>query len=106
MRLVIAECMRVLKPGCVLAIYVCDVFQKGRGFYPLGFELFAMAREAGMIPVDIVSVTRHNRTLEQGNYRKAADEEGFFLRGFNYLLLLRKPAREPARKGRGDAQMP
>ena len=25
-----------------------------------------------------------------GNYRKAADEGGFFLRGFNYLLLLRK----------------
>lgn len=99
MRLVLAECVRVLRPGGVVAIYVCDIFQKGRGFYALGFELFEMAREAGFLPVDIVCVTRHNRTLEMGNYRKAADEEGFFLRGFNYLLLLRKPAKDTARKG-------
>jgi hypothetical protein len=26
-----------------------------------------------------------------GNYRKAADEGNFFLRGFNYLLIFRKP---------------
>ena len=93
MRLVLSECKRVLRPGRVLAVYVCDVFKKGRGVHPLGFELFAAARELGFHAVDIVAVVRHNRTLSQGNYRKAADEEGFFLRGFNYLLLLRKPER-------------
>jgi hypothetical protein len=91
MRLVLTECARVLRPGCVLAVYVCDVHQKGRGFYALGFELFAMARDLRMVPIDVVAVVRHNRTLEMGNYRKAADEGGFFLRGFNYLLLLRTP---------------
>ena len=25
-----------------------------------------------------------------GNYRKAAEEENFFLRGFNYLFIMRK----------------
>jgi adenine-specific DNA-methyltransferase len=89
MRLVLEEAARVLRDDRVLAIYVCDVFQKNRGFYPLGFELFEMAR-AGFVPIDVVAVTRHNKTLEMGNYRKAADEGGFFLRGFNYLLLLRK----------------
>ena len=89
MRLVLTESARVLRPGCVMAIYVCDVYQKGRGFYALGFELFAMARDLGMVPIDVVAVVRHNRTLEMGNYRKAADEGGFLLRGFNYLLLLR-----------------
>ena len=89
MRLVLDECARVLREDCVLAIYVCDVFQKNRGFYPLGFELFEMAR-THFVPLDIVAVTRHSRTLEMGNYRKAADEGGFFLRGFNYLLLLRR----------------
>ncbi len=89
MRLVLDECARVLREDGVLAIYVCDVFQKGRGFYPLGFDLFEMAR-AHFVPVDIIAVTRHNRTLEMGNYRKAADEGRFFLRGFNYLLLLRR----------------
>lgn len=97
MRLVLDECARVLREDKVLAIYVCDVFQKGRGFYPLGFELFEMARTQ-FVPVDVVAVTRHNRTLEMGNYRKAADEGGFFLRGFNYLLLLRK------RKAKADGQ--
>lgn len=90
MGLVLQECTRVLKDGGTLAIYVCDVFQKGRGFYPLGFELFGLAREGGLVAVDVVAVTRRNKTLQMGNYRKAADEGGFFLRGFNYLLLFRK----------------
>jgi adenine-specific DNA-methyltransferase len=89
MRLVLDEVARVLRDDRVLAIFVCDVFQKKRGFYALGFELFEMALTK-FVPVDVVAVTRHNRTLEMGNYRKAADEGGFFLRGFNYLLLLRR----------------
>ena len=94
MRLVLDETARVLRDDKILAIYVCDVFQKNRGFYPLGFELFEMAR-GQFIPVDVVAVTRHSRTLEMGNYRKAADDGGFFLRGFNYLLLLRKKGSAP-----------
>ena len=92
MRMALKEAARVLRKGHVLAIYVCDVFKKGKAFHPLGFELFGMAREVGFEAVDVVAVVRHNKTLEMGNYRKAADEQGFFLRGFNYLLLLRKPA--------------
>ncbi len=89
MRLVLAEAARVLKPEKVLAIYVCDVLKKAKNFYALGFELWGLAQET-FLPIDIVSVTRRNRTLQQGNYRKAADEQGFYLRGFNYLLLLRR----------------
>ncbi len=98
MRLVLAECRRVVRDGGTLAIYVCDVFRKDRGFYPLGFELFELARAQGFAPLDHVAVVRHNRTLEQGNYRRAADEGGFFLRGFNHLMLFRA-----APKGRQDA---
>ena len=65
------------------------MFKKDKGFFPLGFELFEMAK-ADFIPHDVVCVTRHNKTLEMGNYRRAADEGNFFLRGFNYLLLFRK----------------
>lgn len=90
MRMAIREAARALRSERVMAIYVCDVFKKGRAFHPLGFELFSIAREEGFEPIDVVCVVRHNRTLEAGNYRKAADEQGFFLRGFNYLLLLRK----------------
>ena len=89
MRLALDESTRVLRDDRTLAIYVCDVFQKGRGFFPLAFELFDLAK-AKLVPVDIVSVVRRNKTLEMGNYRKAADEGDFFLRGFNYLLLFKK----------------
>jgi DNA modification methylase len=92
MRLVIKEVARVLRDEKVMAIYVSDVLHKAKVFHPLGFELFAIAKEEGFDPIDIVSVVRHNRTLEMGNYRKAADEQGFFLRGFNYLMLFRKRA--------------
>ena len=87
----IKEIHRILKPGRHMALYVSDSFVKGKGFYPIGFELFAILRKY-FEPVDIVSVVRHNKTLEMGNYRRAAEEGNFFLRGFNYLFLMRKGA--------------
>ena len=94
MRLVLAECARVLRDDRMLAAYVCDVRTKQR-FHPLGFELLELSREHFLV-VDVVCVVRHNKTLQMGNYRRAADEGNFFLRGFNYLLLLRKRGPRPA----------
>lgn len=99
MEQVIAEIHRVLKPGRYMALYVSDSFVKGKGFYPIGFELFARLRNH-FEPADIISVVRHNKTLEMGNYRKAAEEGNFFLRGFNYLFIMRKPEPRPPDKER------
>lgn len=90
---VFREIVRVLKPGRHMGLYVSDSYEHnktGGRFHALGFELFARMQAAGLTPVDIVAVTRHNKTLEMGNYRKAAEEGNFFLRGFNYLFILRK----------------
>jgi len=89
MEQVIREIARVLKPGRHMALYVSDSFVKDRAFYPLGFELFAILRKH-FEPADIISVVRHNKTLQMGNYRRAAEEGNFFLRGFNYLFIMRK----------------
>jgi adenine-specific DNA-methyltransferase len=89
MEQVFREIARVLKPGGHMGLYVSDSYVHGKGFYPIGFELFARLRKY-LTPVDIVSVVRHNKTLDMGNYRKAADEGNFFLRGFNYLFIVRK----------------
>ena len=89
MELVIAEIHRVLKPGRHMSLYVSDSFVKGKGFYPIGFELFDRLRKR-FDPIDIIAVARHNKTLDMGNYRKAAEEGNFFLRGFNYLFIMRK----------------
>ena len=85
----LGECTRILKPGGHLALYVCDFFQKKRGLSPVGFELFASLARL-LVPVDIIAVTRHHKSLKQGNFHKAAAEENFFLRGFNYLFIARK----------------
>lgn len=90
---VIAEIHRVLKPGKVLGLYVSDSYEHKEGngkFYALGFELFGLMLKQGFEPLDIVSVIRHNKTLEMGNYRRAAEKGNYFLRGFNYLFIMRK----------------
>lgn len=91
---VLGEAHRVLKDRRYLGVYVSDSFRKRKGraggqFMPIGFELFALLR-ARFKPVDVVCVVRHNRKLDLGNWRKAAEEGNFFLRGFNYLLIMKK----------------
>ena len=105
MRLVLGEAWRVLKHSGTLGLYVFDVLHASgrRRFYPLGFELFELALGQGFEPIDIVAVVRHSRTLELGNYRKAADEQGFLLRGFGYVLLFSKPAAPPGGKQAPDS---
>jgi len=87
---VFGELHRILRPGKCMGLYVGDSYVHGKGFYPIGFELFSRLMAKGFEPVDVVAVTRRNKTLEMGNYRKAADEGNFFLRGFNYLFIARK----------------
>ncbi len=94
MRRVIGEINRVLKDRRYMALYVSDSFRKSKGkmggtFMPIGFELFAIMREH-FKPVDIISVVRGNQKLQRGNWRKAAEEGNFFLRGFNYLFIFKK----------------
>jgi len=91
---VISELHRVLKNRRYMGLYVSDSFRKEKGkkggtFMPIGFELFSIMR-AKFRPVDIVSVVRHNKKLTRGNWHKAAEEGNFFLRGFNYLFIMKK----------------
>jgi DNA modification methylase len=96
---VIREIHRVLKPGRYMGLYVSDSWRKkrdrdgkavkGSEFMPIGFELFAIMRKY-FAAVDIICVVRHNKKLTYGNWRKAAEEGNFFLRGFNYCFIMRK----------------
>lgn len=85
---VIAECDRILKKGRMMALYVSDTYQKKKGFVPIGFRLFEMLCEH-FRPVDIVSVVRHNRKLKRGNWHAEAIKGNFFMRGFNYLFIMK-----------------
>jgi adenine-specific DNA-methyltransferase len=94
MRSVIKEINRVLRDRRYMALYVSDSFSKSvkpprQPFVPIGFELFAMLRQS-FRPIDIITVKRRNKKLEMGNWRKSAIKENFFLRGFNYLFIMKK----------------
>jgi DNA modification methylase len=94
MQRVLKELHRVLRSKRYLALYVSDSFRKHKGrmggtFMPIGFELFSQMRTL-FTPIEIISVVRYNDKLERGNWHKAAEEGNFFLRGFNYLFVMRK----------------
>lgn len=111
MKSVIAEIDRVLKPGRYMGLYVSDSFRKRKGarasqsFAPIGFELFALLRER-FTPVDIVSVVRQNAKLKRGNWHKAAEEGNYFLRGFNYLFIMKKEASKTKPQAPAKSRMP
>lgn len=88
---VIEEMYRVMKNRRYMALYVSDSFKKGKPdrFLPIGFALFEMLAQF-FKPVDIICVVRHNQKLQRGNWHKAAEEGNFFLRGFNYLFIMKK----------------
>ncbi len=89
MRDVFSQCYRVLKPRRYFALYVSDSFKKGKPFIPIGFDLFALLRRQ-FTAVDIIAVVRHNQKLKRGNWHTAAVQGNFFLRGFNYLIIMKK----------------
>jgi len=102
MEQVIRELHRVLKNRRYMGLYVSDSWKKkgsaqadrtdssaGTGFMPIGFELFSIMQRYFQ-PVDIICVVRKNAKLDRGNWHKAAAEGNFFLRGFNYLFILKK----------------
>ncbi len=91
---VLREMHRVLKNRRYMALYVSDSFKKGKPFMPIGFELFALLRHH-FKPIDIIAVVRHNRTLKRNHWHTAAVEGNFFLRGFNYLFIMKKEEKAP-----------
>jgi DNA modification methylase len=86
---VIGELHRVLKNRRYMGLYVSDSFKKGRPFMAIGFELFGILRRY-FKPIDIIAVVRHNRTLKRNHWHTAAVEGNYFLRGFNYLFIMKK----------------
>jgi len=97
MSLVIGEINRILRPNRYMGLYVSDSFKKGKPFMPIGFRLFDILSHY-FEPVDIIAVRRYNADLSKGNYHKAAEENNYFLRGFNYLFIMHKKKAAPIKK--------
>lgn len=85
------ELHRTLKPGRILGWLISDEYRRGR-FTPVGFHIFQMLGRY-FEPVDVVCVVRrHDRSMNP-MWEHRARKFGFYLRGFKYLFIVRKPHR-------------
>ncbi|MBI2434395.1 MAG: DNA methylase [Candidatus Hydrogenedentes bacterium] len=102
---VIRESYRILKDHRYMALYCSDSWQKKKPFAPIGFRLFSLL-ERYFQPVDIVTVVRHNRTLKRHHYHTEAEKGNYFLRGFNYLFIMKKEAPERGKDSETQQRSP
>ncbi len=85
------EIYRILKPGKVMGWLIGDQWVK-KNFTPVGLKVYKMLTEnVKFEPIDIVCVTRRSQSSHTGVWHYRAKKWNFFLRGFKYLLLVRKP---------------
>lgn len=97
---VVNECHRVLKPGKVLGWLIGDQWVKKK-FTPVGFNLYQIMTKQ-FETVDIISVVRRSQSSNTGVWYNRARRFNFFLRGFKYLFIMKKPdSEEPAVKRGG-----
>lgn len=86
---VMTECYRILKPGKVVAWLIGDQWVKRR-FTPVGFKVYQRLCRY-FETVDIVCVVRRNQASNTRVWHYRARKFNFFLRGFKYLFIMRKP---------------
>lgn len=83
------EIYRVLKPGKVIGWLIGDQWVK-RKFTPVGFNIYNMLTKY-FEPVDIICVARRSQSSHTGVWHYRARKFNFFLRGFKYLFIMKKP---------------
>jgi DNA modification methylase len=86
---VVEECHRVLKPGKVIGWLIGDQWVKKK-FTPVGFRIFNQL-SSHFETVDIISVVRRSQASNTGIWHNRALRFNFYLRGFKYLFIMRKP---------------
>jgi DNA modification methylase len=86
---VIAECHRILKKGKVLGWLIGDQWVKKK-FTPVGFELYNRLCKY-FDTVDVICITRRGQHSHTGFWFNRARRFNFYLRGFKYLFIMRKP---------------
>lgn len=88
------EIFRVLKSGKVVGWLIGDQWVKKK-FTPVGFKIYEMLTErVGFEPLDVVCVARRNQSSNTFVWHYRAKKFNFFLRGFKYLILVKKPSQE------------
>lgn len=85
---VVQEIHRILKPEKVMAWLIGDQCKKKK-FIPVGLKLYGILTKY-FEPIDLICISRRNQTSNTPIWHKRARRFNFYLRGFKYLLLMRK----------------
>lgn len=86
---VMAECRRVMKPSKVIGWVIGDQWVKKK-FTPVGFRVYdRLARH--FEPVDVICLARRGQSSNTNVWHGRALRFNFYLRGFKYLFIMRKP---------------
>jgi len=92
------EIQRILKPGKVMAWLIGDQWVKKK-FTPAGFKLYEHLCKY-FETVDVICVVRRGQTSNTGLWHNRARRFNFYLRGFKYLFIMRKPSLESQKEQR------
>ena len=86
---VMVECNRILKKGKVLGWLIGDQWVKKK-FTPVGFEVYNRLCKH-FDTVEIICISRRGQSSHTGPWYNRARRFNFYLRGFKYLFIMRKP---------------
>jgi DNA modification methylase len=89
---VMKECYRILKPGKVIGWLIGDQWVKNK-FTPVGFKVYQRLCKY-FEPIDIICVVRRGQASHTGVWHNRARRFNFFLRGFKYLFIMKKPSQK------------
>jgi len=93
---VMHEAFRVLKQGKVLGWLIGDQWVRNR-FTPVGLKVYERLCKY-FEPMDIICVSRRGQHSHTGMWLNRARRLNFYLRGFKYLIIMRKPSGSPVPK--------
>ena len=89
---VMEESHRILKDGKVLGWLIGDQWVKNK-FTPVGFGIYDRLCKY-FEPVDVICVNRRGQSSNTDIWHNRARRFNFYLRGFKYLIIMRKTTRK------------
>jgi len=92
---VMKECHRILKEEKILGWLIGDQWVKGK-FTPVGLKVYERLCKY-FEPVDIICVARRGQISHRGPWYNRARRFNFYLRGFKYLIIMRKTSLKKAK---------
>jgi hypothetical protein len=87
---VMDESYRILDDGGIIGWLIGDQWVKKK-FTPVGFKIYQKLLEARFETVEIVCIVRRGQYSHTAPWFNRARRFNFYLRGFKYLFIMRKP---------------